>query len=99
MRVNSPDGIAPTREPSHMKEDRAKAPSQRDESAGKDTGGGSSVEVVLSEQSGQVATLLQALRDLPNTRADMVARARNRLQAAEAAVSSAQIADAILRVR
>lgn len=99
MRVNSPDGIAPTREPSHMKEDRAKAPSQRDDSAGKDAGGGSSVEVVLSEQSGQVATLLQALRDLPNTRADIVARARNRLQASETAMSSAQLADAILRVR
>lgn len=99
MRVNSPDGIAPTRGPSHMKEDRAKAPSQRDKSAGKDSGGGAPVEVSLSEQSGQVATLLQALRDLPNTRSDAVARARNRLQAAETVLSNAQIADAILRIR
>jgi len=98
MRVNSPDGIAPTREPSHMKEDRPKATSQRDDSPGQGSGG-SSVEVSLSEESGQVVTLLQALRDLPNTRSDAVARARNRLQADESALSSTQIADAILRVR
>jgi hypothetical protein len=97
MRVNSPDGIAPTREPSHMKEDRAKAPSQRDDSPWRGAGG-SSVEVALSEESGQVVTLLQALRDLPNTRSDVVARARNRLQAAESALSSTQLANAILRV-
>jgi len=98
MRVNSPDGIAPTRKPSQMQEDRAKAPSQRDNSPAKDPGG-SSVEVALSEESGQVVTLLQALRDLPSTRSDVVARARNRLQAADSALSSAQLADAILRVR
>ena len=98
MRVNSPGGIAPTREPSHMKEDRAKAPSQRGDSP-EQGNGGSSVEVALSEEGGQVATLLQALRDLPNTRSDVVARARNRLQASESALSSTQLADAILRVR
>jgi hypothetical protein len=98
MRVNSPDGIAPTREPSHINEDRAKTLCQQDTSAG-NRSDDTSVEVALSEQSGHVATLLQALRDLPNTRSDIVASARNRLRAADAALSSVQLADAILRVR
>ena len=99
MRVNSPDGIAPTREPSHMREDRAKAPFQQDSSAGKASEGNPSVEESLSAQSGHVAPLLQALRDLPNTRSDIVERARDRLQATEATLSNTQLADAILRVR
>jgi hypothetical protein len=98
MRVNSPDGIAPTREPSHIKEDRAKTLSQQDQSA-RNSDDDPAVEVALSEQSGHVATLLQALRDLPNTRADIVASAEARLHATDAALSSVQLADAILRVR